>query len=371
MTIALGAAIVTAAFPSEERGKALGILGITISTGLLIGPVLGGFLLDILDWRAIFYTRIPIGIIGLVMAWLLLKEQKSPDTHLKFDLWGTVTLFGSLSCLLLFFNLGGRLGFVSLPALLLAGSTVILLTLFLMVERKVNQPIVDLSLFKNRLFATGNITLGIIYVSIAGYALLVPFYLIDGLGRSASEAGLLIATVPLTSLVIGPLSGWLSDKIGSRPLCIVGTTILCLGLFLLSRLGIESSNTAIVLGLVGIGIGSGMFQAPNSSSIMGSVQRDRISTASAMIATVRQMGMSNGIAIMGAIFTIRQLFHTTQLTQDTLNPQMLQRLSLIGGFQDALLVAAIACSIGILTSLIGKKKQPNQEIGYQKPANHT
>ncbi len=359
MIVALGTAIVTAAFPNEERGKALGILGGVVSAGLLSGPVLGGFLLDILDWQSIFYTRVPVGIIGLVMAWILLKERRDPNTGWKFDLGGAATLFGSLSCLLLFFNLGRGLGFVSVPALALAASTVILLALFIVVERRAAQPIVDLTLFRNRLFAGGNTSLGIMFVAMGANTFLMPYYLIDGLGHSAWETGLLLAIVPLTMLVIGPPSGWLSDKIGSRLLCTVGVTLICVALFLLSGLGAESSNADISLRLIVLGAGTGMFSSPNNSSIMGSVPRDKLSTGSAMIATVRQIGMSIGIAIGGTIFTSRQALYAAQLTQDNLNPQMLQRLSLVGGYQDTLLVAAIVCGIGIFTSLVRGKQQAN------------
>lgn len=359
MTIALSVAIVTAAFSDQERGKALGILGAVVSTGLLTGPVLGGFLLDMLDWRSIFYTRILIGIIGLVMAWIFLKEQKDSNVSLKFDLWGAVTLFGSLSCLLLFFNLGGRSSFLSLPVLALASSAVVLLVLFTMLERRAAQPMVDLRLFRNRLFAGGNISLSIMSIAMATVVFLMPFYLIDGLGHSASIAGLLMAIIPLTTFIVSPLSGWLSDKVGTRLLSTTGITLVCLALFLLRGLDIASSSADILLRLVVLGMGIGMFSSPNSSAIMGSVRRDQLGTASAMIATSRQTGMAIGMAVAGAIFTIRQFLHAAQLTYDSLSPAMLDKLSLIGGFQDTLLIAAIICSVGIFTSLLHGKKQPN------------
>lgn len=359
MTIAVSTAIVTAAFPDQERGKALGILGGVVSAGLLSGPVLGGFLLDTLDWRAIFYVRVPVGFIGLVMAWTLLKDQRDPSAKWTFDLGGAATLFGSLSSLLLFFNLGGRLGFTSTPALILAASTVVLLALFVVLERRAAQPILDLNLFRNRFFASGNISLGILFVAMASSTFLMPFYLIEGLGQSASQAGLLLATVSFTMLLVGPVSGWLSDKVGSRILCTVGVGLVSLALFLISRLGIESSQLDILFRLVVLGVGIGMFSSPNNSSIMGSVPRDKLSTGSAMIGTMRQIGMSVGIAIAGAIFTSRQLFHSAQVASDNLSPLTLHKLSLVGGFQDTLLLAAIVSSIAIFTSLARGKLSPN------------
>jgi len=328
-----------------------------VSAGLLSGPVLGGFLLDILDWRSIFYLRVPVGLIGLVMAWIILKEQRDPNIKFRFDLGGSITLFGALSCLLLFFNLGGRWGFASVPALVLAGATVILSALFVMLERKAAQPIVDLSLFRNRVFTSNNASLGIMFVAIAANTFLIPFYLVDGLAHSASKAGLLLAVVSLVSLIIAPFSGWLSDKIGSRVLCTVGISIICLALFLFAGLDTESGNSEILLKLVILGAGLGIFSSPNNSSIMGSVPVDKLGTASAMIATVRQVGMSIGIAIAGAIFTSRQFFHATQLSHDGLSLQILHKLSLVGGFQDTMMISAIICGIGIFTSLFSGKRQ--------------
>ncbi len=359
MTVGLANAIVTAVFPSRERGRALGILGAVVSAGLLTGPVLGGFLLDTLDWRAIFYARVPIGIIGLVMAWVLLKEQRGSNVHLKLDLWGAVTLFSSLSCLILFLNFGGRWGFASPVVLTLASSAVVLLALFIVLERRAAQPVVDLSLFQNRLFAAANISLGIIFVAQIAFAFLMPFYLIDGLDYSASEAGVLIVVVALITLVIGPLSGWLSDKIGSRLLCTVGIALVSLALFLLSRLGAESSEADILLSLMVLGIGAGMFQSPNYSSIMGSVTGDRLGTASALSATVRQIGIIMGMAITGTLFASRQFFYATQFTLGGFSPVMVHRLSVVSGFQDAVLFAAIISGIGIFTSLVRGKQRPS------------
>jgi len=360
MTVAISTAIVTAAFPNEERGKALGILGGVVSSGLLSGPVLGGLILDALDWRAIFYIRVPVGIIGIIMALILLKEQKDAETGLKFDLGGAATLFGGLSCLLLFFNFGGRLGFTSPLAIILVASAVALLALFIIFERRVSHPIVDLSLFRNRVFAAANISLIFMFVAISANTFLMPFFLIDGLGHSASRTGLIFATISFTALIVGPVSGWLSDKVGSRILCTVGITLICLALFLLSRLSTESSEVDVIIRLVIQGIGSGMFSSPNNSSIMGSVPREKLSTGSAMIGTVRQIGMSCGIAIAGTIFTSRQAFHAARFSLENLSQATVQKLSLVGGFQDTLLFAAIACSIGIFTSLARGKQQPNE-----------
>jgi EmrB/QacA subfamily drug resistance transporter len=306
MTMALGTAIVTAVFPPQERGKALGISGATVSAGLLSGPVLGGVLVDLFDWQAIFYVTIPVALIGMVMAIICLKEQKVSQGKFQFDWWGAVTLSAGLAFLLLFFNLGGKTSFSEPEVVAFGTAAIILLAVFIIVERKAAQPILDLKLFRNRLFAAGNASLLIMFLALSANTLLMPFYLIDGLEYDASQAGLLFASVSVSALIVGPISGWLSDKIGYRLLCTAGITLMAGGIFWLSRLGINANVTDILPRLVLIGVGSGLFSSPNNSSIMGSVPWDKLSTGSALIATVRQVGMSSGIAIAGAIFTVHR-----------------------------------------------------------------
>ena len=353
MTAALSNAIVTDVFPNEERGKALGILGAVVSAGLLSGPIIGGPLLDALDWSSIFYVRVPVGIIGVIMALVLLKEQKAVSTEIRFDWAGTGILFGGLACFLLFLNLGSKQGFTNIPILALCFGAVVLLSLFIVIERRVSQPILDLGLFRSRIFASGVVSMGIMFLCISANTFLAPFYLVHGLGRSYAQSGLLLAVVSSTTIFVGPVSGWLSDKIGTRILCTIGMTLISLALFLLSRLGTESTTLEIIFRFVILGFGLGLFSAPNNSSIMGSVPRENLSTGSAMIATVRQVGMSSGIAIAGATFT----WFTGDVPIDTLDAPLL-----VNAFQNSLLIAAIICSVAIITSWVrGRSKTQTLE----------
>jgi len=361
MIISLGTAIVTAAFPTAERGKALGLLGAVVSAGLLTGPVLGGFLLDLLDWRAIFYTRIPISIIGTVMACRLLKEQTGRGKGFSFDWLGAVLLCAFLTSLILFFNLGGKWGYLSARAAALAGAVILLLVSFTFQERRAAEPTVDLDLFKDRVFACANISLGFMFFALGFYTFLMPFYLIDGLGYSAWHTGLTIAVVSVTTLVVAPVSGSLSDRIGTRLLCTAGISLICIALLLISRLDLQSSTADVVLRLVLFGIGSGLFQSPNNSSILGAAPRDRLGTASAMLATVRQVGISLGVAASGTLFAGYRASFAAKLAESSADPSMIGKLSLVSSFQDTLLIAFAICSIGIVTSLArGKGRNGRQ-----------
>jgi len=360
MNMSVILAIVTDTFPDTERGMAMGVLGSVLAAGVLVGPVLGGLLLDTLGWRAIFYTRVPIGVIGIIMAWVLLREQKAVDASPTVDYWGAGTLIIGLSCLLLFLNLGESLGFTSLPVLLLIIGGVVLLTIFVIQERRISQPVVDLRLFKNRLFTGGNISLFVSSFSMSALIFLTPFFMIGAIGISALELGMLIATSPLTSIIVGPLAGWLSDKIGTRFLQTTGIAIVSGSLFIFSGLTVDSTSFDIILGMVVFGIGMGIFNPTVQSSVMGSVPRERLGTGSAMMNTTRQLATSVGTVIAGIIYTNRQAHYISTLTGGNIPSQLLEKLSIASSYQDALLISAIICCFGIITSFVGKSGKLKQ-----------
>ena len=352
MTVATGNAIITASFPSQERGRALGIMGAVVGVGLLSGPALGGILLDLLGWRSIFYLRLPIGIIGVAMARALLKDQFSPKRGQKFDLLGAATLFLALTCLLLAVNRGQSLGWTSPWVVGLGMMSVLLLFLFLFVERRVAQPVLDLKLFRRRLFSAASGSHVFLYMATTAVSFLMPFYLIQGLSLSASKAGLLLVTIPAISLVVSPLSGRLSDRLGTLLLCASGLTLVSAGLFLLSGLGANASIGDVVLRLLVLGVGMALFVPPNTSAIMGSVPSERLGTASAMVGTLRQVGMSVGLAIAGSVFAASQFSHATQLASQGLPEDVVQRLSTVSGIHDAIFAALAIAVIGLVASVL-------------------
>jgi EmrB/QacA subfamily drug resistance transporter len=330
MIVATGIAIVTAAFPSSERGKALGILGAAVGAGLTGGPILGGFLIDALGWTSVFYARLPIGVIGSAMAWTMLREQPAVNPRSGFDLWGALTLLAFLTCFLVTINQGQTWGWTSFFVLSLATAAVAFLFLFLAVEKKTAEPVVDLKLFRERLFAVATWSHLLFYMATTAVTFLMPFYLIQDIAYSSTRAGLLLITIPLLTVIIAPLSGRLYDRLGSFLLCLAGLVLTCLGLFLLSELNNASTAGDIVLRLAITGLGIGLFVTPNTSAIMGVVGQQRLGTASATIATARQIGMSTGLVIAGTILVI-------------------------AGFRDALLVALLIGALALLASLLRRE----------------
>jgi EmrB/QacA subfamily drug resistance transporter len=346
MTVAMANAIVTSTFGAQERGKALGILGTAVGIGLMSGPALGGFFIDSFGWRSIFYLRLPLSLLGMVMAWVILKDDRSPKGSSGFDIWGALTLFIGLAGLLFAINQGEGRGWSSPFILTLGGASVALLSIFLIIERRLAQPILDLTLFRHAGFALANVSLFLSFLGRRGLVLILPFLLIQASQYPATVTGLLLMTTPLTMTVVAPLSGWLSDKIGSRFLCPLGLAINLFGIFLLRDLGMSSTWGDIVLRLLIMGVGGSLFETPNNSFIMGVVSQQRLGTASAMIATMRTIGQSAGLAIAAAVFSSRQFFHASHLSFEQ---------AIVAGFTDTVFVALLISGLAFLVTMVQMK----------------
>jgi EmrB/QacA subfamily drug resistance transporter len=353
----LSMAIAVAVFPADERGRTLGILASVYSIGLIAGPVLGGVLLDFLGWRAVFYLRVPLALTAIIMAWKIIKEQKSAEENLKFDIAGSVSLFGFLSSFLLFLTFGGKQGFTT-PSVFLSGClATILLVLFLVSEKKAPQPIIELSFFKKRLFTLATITAGLQSTGASFVIFLIPFFLMEGLGSSGSIVGIFMALSAVPLMVLAPVSGRLSDKIGFTFLSTLGVCVFSAALFLLSRLGEHPTYLGIGIRVTLFGIGMSIFMPPNNSAILGSVPRDKLGTASSIVMMTRQIGMSNGIAVAGALFSSRQTYLLDRFSHMGIDLLTAKKMASITGFQDIVLVGCVIASIGILTSLVRGPRQ--------------
>ena len=359
MTMTIGGAIVIAVFPREQQGRAIGIFSMMMSAGLIAGPALGGVILDTLDWQGIFYTRIPIGIISLILALIIIKEQKETDARLQLDIGGAVTLLGGSGCLLLYLNLGSDWGYLSTKGIALAIAAVILIGLFIYLERTVSQPVLDLRLFKNRIFSMANTTNMIQMTAGVTGPTLIPFFLISGLLLSPSTVGMLMALIAVPPVILSPVSGWLSDKIGNRIPMVVAMSIMSASLFLTSRLGIEASVLHIAVVLLLFGVSIGVFMAPNQSAIVGAAPRQNLATAMGVANTMRLLGASIGTAGAGTLYASQQLLNQAKLGKQGVDPTLIERLAVVESFQFILLLAAVLSFASIMTSLLtGGKQSP-------------
>lgn len=308
MILALGPAIITETFPPTERGRALGIIGTMVSLGIVLGPTVGGLLIQGLSWHWIFFVNLPIGIIGTLLAWRVIPDRR-PAGGQQFDFGGAITLFMWLFALLLALSLGQRWGWSDPRVLALLGVFGVTLALFLSIERRVPQPMVDLRIFKNRLFTVNLLTGFITFVSLSGTILLMPFYLQDILGFDTRQLGLLMATVPLATGLVAPFSGALSDRIGTRPMTVAGLAVLAAGFLAISTLGLTTTALGYVLRFLPVGLGVGIFQSPNNSAIMGAARREQLGVVSGMLALTRTVGQTTGIALVGAAWASRTFLY--------------------------------------------------------------
>ncbi len=346
----LTTAIAVAVFPAAERGKALGILAGIYSVGLTIGPVLGGLVLDLLGWRAVFYTRFPLVLAALVLGYTIVKEQAKTVFDFRFDLSGALCLLACLTSFMLFLSFGGKLGFGA-PWVLLAGVlAAVLLTLFLLIETRTPQPILDLTLFKKRAFSAAILAGGLQNAASATAIFTMPFYLSRALGYSGSSVGVFLAVLAVPLVVVSPLSGRLSDRVGSRFLSVFGMGVLLAALFVLRQLGGNPTYLETMAAIILLGTGMAIFQSPNNSALMGAAPRDKLGIASAILTTLRNIGSSSAIAVASSVYSVYEVSHLRRLS--TMEPDMstAQRIASTLSFQDTLDIGIAISLIGILTS---------------------
>jgi len=291
--MANGSAILTTACPEEDRGKALGIMGSVISAGFLTGPILGGFLVEHLGWRSVFFINLPIGVVGVYLSSKFLDKEGSAEKA-RLDLLGGLLIFLFLAFLLLFLDRitqgSGPLLWVWFFLLLFC------LGLFILVELQSPFPLVELKLFRRRLFVS---SLGASFLSFwtgAAHSFVMPFFLQDILEFSPAKAGMFIFPIALTVMVTAPLGGRFSDRVGVRIPATIGLTLTALTVFSFTLLKPSTSDLDILWRQVALGVGISLFNPANNSAIIGSLPREKLGLASSFLALSRNLGMVIGVA---------------------------------------------------------------------------
>jgi len=334
-------AIITKNFPGTQRGQALGMVATMTYLGLTVGPSLGGWLAQHLSWRAVFYINVPVALLAIWLSLRSIPDDRTEKPEERFDLAGAVAFTAGLVILLVALNRGHALGWNSPMILGLFLVTAIFLGLFIFIELRSPAPMLDLSLFAHRIIsgAVGSAILN--YICIYSILFLMPFYLIQARGYQPAQAGLLLTAQPIIMAIIAPISGSISDRIGTRLLATAGMVTLAIGLFLLSRLDGQASQLQIILALGVAGLGTGAFISPNNSALMGAAPRRRQGIAAGILATARNMGMALGVGLAGAIFT------TVLGAQGINNPEAIYKAIHIS----FLVTAGIALLGAIVTSI--------------------
>lgn len=357
--------MITDIFPREETGKALGINVATIYAGLVIGPVLGGFIVQFSSWRLIFFINVPIGILLIIIGWFKLKKVDQGIKGESFDIRGTI-LFGLfLSSLLLALTFTNSVGWLSFEVLLLFIISISSMTFFIYTESKTKYPLIKLSLFRvNRIFSFANFAALLNYIAISGISFLLSIYFQSILGISPAFTALLLLPTAITMAIVAPISGRLSDKYGTRILTTLGMIIMGVG-FILSIIviGFLPLMLIIITQFI-VGLGVGFFSSPNNSAIMNAVEPRDHGIAAGTLSTMRVVGQSISVALLSAILI--NFIPITILNPILSNPAVitdpLVKMEFTMGMQIALIVSTIICFIAALLSFLRGKRIANQII---------
>lgn len=370
LMVATAAAIVTAVFPPKERGRALGINVMAVYIGLSVGPPLGGMLVDTLGWRWIFLINLPIGVVVLLWGWFMLPRSEREEDAPRVDFAGAALLGTFLVALLVPLTFSSQWGWSSALTLGLLVLSAASLAGFVALEHRTESPILDLDLLvRNRLFAAANLAALLNYMALYGISVLTAIFLEIVQGRSAAVTGWLMLSQPLLMAILSPLSGRLSDRIGSRVLTTGGMAVIAGGMMLLAAMPstVPVWRVATYLGVVGLGMAA--FSAPNASAIMGSVRRDQLSVASAMMGTMRTAGQALSVALLGGIAASqlgrlggRLLFsHGTAVEAGELASRAAGGYA--EGYSYAMVAGALLALLGALVSLTRGRHSPEAPPG--------
>lgn len=368
-TMSTSQGIISHVFPASERGRALGISGTFVALGTMVGPPLGGFIISVVSWKYIFLINVPIGLLTFFWGMKILPDGKRNSKE-KLDLTGAV-LFNiaiiALFCSLIF---GQHLGYKNSMIIIGFIVSIIALTTFVLLERRKEIPLLDLKIFENPLFSLSVFCALIAFITIGCTNIIQPFYLQNVLKLSPGVTGLFMMVYPLILSVIAPISGYLSDKIGSEFLTFIGLTFTSLGLFLMSTLTQYSSIWALISFVALMSIGNGLFQSPNTSLVMSTVPKDKLGIAGSVNALVRNLGMVLGVALATTLLYAQM---SKKIGYTVLNYINGREDVFVYGMRYVYLTASSICVLGaILTGvrLYGSRKKKNSEMKYENTVNY-
>jgi EmrB/QacA subfamily drug resistance transporter len=360
MLVANGIIIVTDAFKRDELGKAMGILSMIMAAAFVIGPIIGGFL-TLIDWRWNFYFNVPIGIVVTVWAHLKLKDIAVLPKGEKFDLKGMILFTIAFLTSMIYLTAGFVLGLTSLPMLLALVIAIVSFTAFLRVEKRAIYPLMDLNLFKIRIFSYGQLSALLNSIARGAVMILLILFFQGPRGYDPLMASILITPLAIGLAITGPIGGILSDKYGSRIISTVGLAISLVGLLGLATMHYNTPYWILAAWMFINSFGSGLFQPPNTSAIMSSVSPQRRGVASSMRAFFNSAGMvlSMGIAfplIMGTISLAQMM---DMFVVGGANMPVAVQEAFTGGITGAFIVSSIITVPAIIVSAMRGKDIPH------------
>ena len=352
---AVAPAIAANLFPAHRRGlsmgfttgsQALGMVGGTIGAGLLVGSGWLGF-----DWEWAFWGRVPFMVVALALAWLFLdRDPPFSKQGPAFDLHGTVAMAIGIISLIIGTRLGREIGWDAWPVLALLVVTPTALFLFWRIERTAAWPVLPLGMLRNRGFVVAGACSAFVFLSAFVIWFIFPFYVADSLGRGPEVLGAMLAVSSVCGVAMSLLGGWVSDRIGTQVVGVVGMLAIAAGLVMMAFLNEESSLAVVTLWVSVAGSGHGLVQSACYSLVMKSVQPERFGTAGGMLALTQALGSITAIVILGGIFALREDHYLAQLA----GTMGAESVSFLRAYRDVFLIGAGVAVVGTCVALLGR-----------------
>jgi len=303
LLISVGPAMITRSFPPSERGRGLSIIAMVVATGLMLGPPLGGFIIGLSGWRWIFFVNIPICILGIYFTNRFIADFPVSDPKKKIGLPGAASLSLGLLLMIATLLLFSRQTLTLPYSIILLLISCLLFALFFYFESKPQTRFIGIDILKNRVFAFSGIAMLLVFISLISVTILIPFFLEQIKNLKPQQVGLFLMIVPVCNFFFSPLAGYLSDRIQTRFISSFGIGLMIIGICLIKAFNQHTSSTDIALPILILGIGMAFFTTPNTSTIMGSVNKFQLGSAAGILATIRTLGCSLGVGLSIAIFS--------------------------------------------------------------------
>ncbi len=345
--------IIAATFPPRERGRAIGLWAGVSALALAIGPLIGGLLTEHVGWGWIFFINVPVGVLAIGASYLFIDESRDQSEVQRVDVPGLVTSGVGLFALTYALIQANTYGWTSARIIGAFAVAAAALAAFVVIEMSSRVPMLDLSLFRNPTFSGANTAMLLIALAMFGVFFFVSLYMQQILGYSPVEAGLTFLPLTVLIIAVAPQAGRISDTVGARWIVGAGLTLVAGSLALFSRLGQTATFTDLLPGLLFGGVGMAMSMAPTTAAAMASVPVDKAGVGSAVLNSMRQIGGSIGIALMGAIVA-----HVLSSSLAAGDPRP---LAFVHGFQSSLRVAAAIALAGALTAVALIRRIPSAE----------
>jgi EmrB/QacA subfamily drug resistance transporter len=351
--------IITATFPPRLRGTAIGIWAGVSALALAIGPLVGGLLTQDINWSWIFFINIPVGVIGVVAARLFIDESKDTSHEQRLDLPGLVTSAIGLFALIYGLIETNTHAWGSTRVLSLFAIALVALVAFVLLELRQRIPMLDLSLFRNATFSGANTVMFLVGLAMFGIFFYNSLFLQNVLGYGAIKTGATFLPMTVLIIFVAPVAGRVSDRIGPRWLMGSGMTLLAVSLLIFGTLGRTASFWNLLPGLLVGGVGMAVTMAPTTAAAMGSVPVDKAGVGSAVINSMRQIGGSLGIAIMGALVA-------TAVHVSPVSPRW--PIEFVSGYHRAVHLGAAICLAGAIVAVLTIKQVRHAPQGAPEPA---